>query len=394
MRAGGYALVALSVFLGACGPFCAGAFAFSPGAWQMAWRARARSRSCASAVGRQRIKGAVNERAPEDCGALRYYRLRQTRREGKGWWVLKRLGGEIEVSNPRKRVKLAPAAASLVTFSFALLLSSSLLYAALFPGFSMPSSYASFHAEKSNAASPEGIIRALVGGGSSEVSSVDGNGPSSDVSASSALTFSSFFASAIQSTEATVSKTESVKTQNPSSDNFSSGGASGDSGQSGPSGGSTAGSGGADSNGQGGGATASGLTAAEENEFHAFLVDRFNQCVQLSGSLRESSGHLQYDADLGDFGDAAQWYSDMLIYDNSIDSMKVALNRKIPVAERSRYRNFWSEIQYMVNDLGTMSAALVNQWGIAKQSGSASAVDTSATYASYRAHEDRARSLA
>ena len=114
------------------------------------------------------------------------------RREGKGWRVLKRLGGEIGVSNPRKRVKLAPAAASLVTFSFALLLSSSLLYAALFPGFSMPSSYASFHAEKSNAASPEGIIRALVGGGSSEVSSVDGNGPSSDVSASSALTFSSF----------------------------------------------------------------------------------------------------------------------------------------------------------------------------------------------------------
>lgn len=311
------------------------------------------------------------------------------RREGKGWWVLKRLGGEIEVSNPRKRVKLAPAAASLVTFSFALLLSSSLLYAALFPGFSMPSSYASFHAEKSNAASPEGIIRALVGGGSSEVSSVDGNGPSSDVSASSALTFSSFFASAIQSTEATVSKTESVKTQNPSSDNLSSGGASGGSDQSGPSGGSSA-----DSEDSGGAATASGLTAAEENEFHAFLVDRFNQCVQLSGSLRESSGHLQYDADLGDFGDAVQWYSDMLIYDNSIDSMKVELDRKIPVAERSRYRNFWSEIQYMVNDLGTMSAALVNQWGIAKQSGSASAVDTSATYASYRAHEDRARSLA
>ena len=307
---------------------------------------------------------------------------------------MKKLGGEIEVSNPRKRVKLAPAAASLVTFSFALLLSSSLLYAALFPGFSMPSSYASFHAEKSNAASPEGIIRALVGGGSSEVSSVDGNEPPSDVSASSALTFSSFLASAIQSTEATVSKTESVKTQNPSSDNPSSGGASGGSDQSGPSGGSTAGSGGADSNGQGGGAAASGLTAAEENEFHAFLVDRFNQCVQLSGSLRESSGHLQYDADLGDFGDAAQWYSDMLIYDNSIDYMKVELNRKIPVAERSRYRNFWSEIQCMVNDLGTMSAALVNQWGIAKQSGSASAVDTSATYASYRVHEDRARSLA
>ena len=370
------------------------------GAWRMAWRARARSRSCASAVGRRRIKGAVNERAPEDCGALRYYKrslVKQMRREGKGWWVLKRLGGEIEVSNPRKRVKLAPAAASLVTFSFALLLSSSLLYAALFPGFSMPSSYASFYVEKSNAASPEGIIRALVGGGSSEVSSVDGNGPSSDVSASSALTFSSFFASAIQSTEATVSKTESVKTQNPSSDNLSSGGASGGSDQSGPSGGSPAGSedsDGADSNGSGGAATASGLTAAEENESHAFLVDRFNQCVQLSGSLRESSGHLQYDAGLGDFGDAAQWYSDMLIYDSSIDSMKAELNRKILVAERSRYRNFWSEIQYMVNDLGTMSAALVNQWGIAKQSGLASAVDTSATYASYRAHEDRARSLA
>ena len=179
----------------------------------MAWRARARSRSCASAVGCRWIKGAVNERAPEDCGALRYYKrslVKQMRREGKGWWVLKKLGGEIEVSNPRKRVKLAPAAASLVTFSFALLLSSSLLYAALFPGFSTPSSYASFYAEKSNAASPEGIIRALVGGGSSEVSSVDGNEPSSDVSTSSALTFSSFFASAVQSTEAPVSKTESV----------------------------------------------------------------------------------------------------------------------------------------------------------------------------------------
>ena len=363
----------------------------------MARRARARSRSCALAVGRRWIKGAVNERAPEDCGALRYYKrslVKQMRREGKGWWVLKRLGGEIEVSNPRKRVKLAPAAASLVTFSFALLLSSSLLYAALFPGFSVPSSYASFYAEKSNAASPEGIIRALVGGGSSEVSSVDGNEPSSDVSASSALTFSSFFASAIQSTEATVSKTESVKTQYPSSDNLSSGGVPGDSDQLGPSGGSPAGSEDSDGAGSGGAATASGLTAAEENEFHAFLVDRFNQCVQLSGSLRESSGHLQYDADLDDFGDAAQWYSDMLIYDNSIDSMKAELNRKIPVAERSRYRNFWSEIQCMVNDLGTMSAALVNQWGIAKQSGSASAVDTSATYASYRAHENRARSLA
>ena len=287
---------------------------------------------CAIAFVRRWIKGAVNERAPEDCGALRYYKrslVKQMRREGKGWRVLKRLGGEIEVSNPRKRVKLAPAAASLVTFSFALLLSSSLLYAALFPGFSVPSSYASFYAEKSNAASPEGIIRALVGGGSSEVSSVDGNELSSDVSASSALTFSSFFASAIQSTEATVSKTESVKTQNASSDNLSSGGASGDSGQSGPSGGSPAGSEDPDgaASGSGGGATASGLTAAEENEFHAFLVDRFNQCVQLSGSLRESSGHLQYDADLGDFGDAAQWYSDMLIYDNSIDSMKVELNR-------------------------------------------------------------------
>lgn len=151
---GNYALVALSVFLGACGPFCAGALAFSPGAWRMAWRARARSRSCASVVGRRWIKGAVNERAPEDCGALRYYKrslVKQMRREGKGWWVLKKLGGEIEVSNPRKRVKLAPAAASLVTFSFALLLSSSLLYAALFPGFSVPSSYASFYAEKSNA---------------------------------------------------------------------------------------------------------------------------------------------------------------------------------------------------------------------------------------------------
>lgn len=127
----------------------------------MAWRARARSRSCALAVGRRRIEGADNERASEDCGALRYYKrslVKQMRREGKGWRVLKRLGGEIEVSNPRKRVKLAPAAASLVTFSFALLLSSSLLYAALFPGFSMPSSYASFHAEKSNAASPEGIL--------------------------------------------------------------------------------------------------------------------------------------------------------------------------------------------------------------------------------------------
>lgn len=392
---GNYALVALSVFWAHAGRFVRAHLCFAE-AWWMARRARARSRSCASAVGRQRIKGAVNERAPEDCGALRYYKrslVKQMRREGKGWRVLKRLGGEIEVSNPRKRVKLAPAAASLVTFSFALLLSSSLLYAALFPGFSTPSSYASFYAEKSNAASPGGIIRALVGGGSSEVSSVDGNEPSSDVSASSALTFSSFFASAIQSTEATVSKNESVNLQDPSSDNPSSGG----SGQSGPSDGSPAGpggSGGADSNGSGGAATASGLTAAEENEFHAFLVDRFNQCVQLSGSLRESSGHLQYDAGLGDFGDAAQWYSDMLIYDNSIDSMKVELNRKIPVAERSRYRNFWSEIQYMVNDLGTMSAALVNQWGIAKQSGSASAVDTSATYASYRAHEDRARSLA
>ena len=397
---GNYALVTLSVFLDACGPFCAGAFAFSPGlgGWlgePVRGRVRALRRLVAGG-----LRGAVNERTPEDCGALRYYKrslVKQMRREGKGWWVLKRLGGEIEVSNPRKRVKLAPAAASLVTFSFALLLSSSLLYAALFPGFSTPSSYASFYAEKSNAASPEGIIRALVGGGSSEVSSVDGNEPSSDVSASSALTFSSFFASAIQSTEATVSKTESVKTQNPSSDNLSSGGASGGSDQSGPSGGSPAGSedsDGADSNGSGGAATASGLTAAEENEFHAFLVDRFNQCVQLSGSLRESSGHLQYDAGLGDFGDAAQWYSDMLIYDSSIDSMKAELNRKILVAERSRYRNFWSEVQCMVNDLGTMSAALVNQWGIAKQSGLASAVDTSATYASYRAHEDRARSLA
>lgn len=220
------------------------------------------------------------------------------RREGKGWWVLKRLGGEIEASNPRKRVKLAPAAASLVTFSFALLFSSSLLYAALFPGFSVPSSYASFHAEKSSSASPEGIIRALVGDGSSEASSADGSESSSGVSASSALTFSSFLASAIQSTEATVSKNESVNSQDPSSGNPSSGDASDGSDQSGPSGGGPDGSGGA--------ATASGLTAAEENEFHAFLVDRFNQCVQLSGSLRESAGHLSYDVNLGYFGDAAQ----------------------------------------------------------------------------------------
>lgn len=349
---------------------------------------------------RRRIKRAVSERAPEVCGALRYYKrllVKQMRREGKGWWVLKRLGGEIEASNPRKRVKLAPAAASLVTFSFALLFSSSLLYAALFPGFSAPSSYASFHVEKSSSASPEGIIRALVGDGSSEASSSDGNELSSDVSASSALTFSSFFASAIQSTEATVSKNESVNSQDHSSDNSSSGDASGGSDQSGPSGGSPAGSGGSggtDSNGSGGAAAVSGLTAAEENEFHAFLVDRFNQCVQLSGSLRESAGHLSYDVDLGYFGDAAQWYSDMLVYDNSIDSMKAALNMKVAVAERSRYYRFWEEIEYMVNDLGTMSVALVGQWGAAKQSGSASAVDISGPYASYRAHEDRARSLA
>ena len=199
---------------------------------------------------RRRIKKAVSERAPEDCGALRYYKrllVKQMHREGKGWWVLKRLGGEIEASNPRKRVKLAPAAASLVTFSFALLFSSALLYAVLFPGFSVPSSYASFHAEKSSSASPEGIIRALVGDGSSEASSDDGSEPSSDVSASSALTFSSFFASALQSTEATVSKNESVNSQDPSSGNSSSGDASGGSDQSGPSGGSPAGSGGSGS---------------------------------------------------------------------------------------------------------------------------------------------------
>ena len=318
------------------------------------------------------------------------------RREGKGWWVLKRLGGEVEVSNPRKRVKLAPAAASLVTFSFALLFSSSLLYAALFPGFSVPSSYASFHAEKSSSASPGGIIRALVGDGSSEASSADGNEPSSDVSASSALTFSSFFASALQSTEATVSKNESVNSQDPSSVNSSSGDASGGSDQSGSSGGSPAGPDGSNNaaNGSSGAATASGLTAAEENEFHAFLVGQFNQCVQLSGSLRESSGHLSYDVNQGYFDDAAQWYSDMLVYDNSIDSMKAALNMKVAVAERSRYYRFWEEIEYMVNDLGAMSAPLVQQWARAAQSGSASAVDTSAAYASYRAHEDRARSLA
>ena len=81
-----------------------------------------------------------------------------------------------------------------------------------------------------------------------------------------------FFASAIQSTEATVSKAESVKTQNPSSDNSL-----------------RVGRRAALTNrarraeallaqkiraallaGSGGGATASGLTAAEENEFHAF----------------------------------------------------------------------------------------------------------------------------
>ena len=317
-------------------------------------------------------------------------------REGKGWWVLKRLGGEIESSNPRKRVKLAPAAASLVTFSFALLLSSSLLYAALFPGFSVPSSYASFHAEKSSSASPEGIIRALVGDGSSEASSAEGSEPSSDVSASSALTFSSFFASAIQSTEETVSKNESVNSQDSSSGNSSSGDASGGSDQSGSSSGSPAGPDGSNNaaNGSSGAATASGLTAAEENEFHAFLVGQFNQCVQLSGSLRESSGHLSYDVNQGYFDDAAQWYSDMLVYDNSIDSMKAALNMKVAVAERSRYYRFWEEVEYMVNDLGAMSAPLVQQWARAAQSGSASAVDTSAAYASYRAHEDRARSLA
>ena len=396
---GNCALAALDVFLGACGRSVQALLCFrrdladgsvGPGTVTFI-------RFCGR---RRRIKKAVSECAPEVCGALRYYKrslVKQMHREGKGWWVLKRLGGEIEASNPRKRVKLAPAAASLVTFSFALLLSSSLLYAALFPGFSVPSSYASFHVEKSSSASPEGIIRALVGDGSSEASSAEGSEPSSDVSASSALTFSSFFASAIQTTEETVSKNESVKTQNPPSDNPSSGEASGGSGQSGSSSGSPAGpggSGGAGSNGSGGAAAASGLTAAEENEFHAFLVDRFNQCVQLSGSLRESAGHLNYDVNLGYFGDAAQWYSDMLVYDNSIDSMKAALNMKVAVAERSRYYRFWGEIEYMVNDLGTMSVALVGQWGVAKQSGSASAVDISGPYASYRAHEDRARSLA
>lgn len=288
---GNCAVAVLGVFSGACGPFVRVRlrFRWMPDGW---FGEPVRGRVVRFGVDRRRIKRAVNECAPEDCGALRYYKrslVKQMHREGKGWWVLKRLGGEIEASNPRKRVKLAPAAASLVTFSFALLLSSSLLYAALFSGFSVPSSYASFHAEKSSAASPEGIIRALVGDGSSEASSADGNELSSDVSASSALTFSSFLASAIQSTEETVSKNESVNSQDPSSDNSSSGDASGGSDQSGPSGGSPAGSGGsggADSNGSGGAATASGLTAAEENEFHAFLVDRFNQCVQLSGSLR------------------------------------------------------------------------------------------------------------
>ena len=396
---GNCAPAVLGVFFGACGRFAQALLCFRRGlaGGSVGPGTVAFIRFCGR---RRRTKKAVSECAPEVCGALRYYKrslVKQMHREGKGWWVLKRLGGEVEVSNPRKRVKLAPAAASLVTFSFALLLSSSLLYAALFPGFSVPSSYASFHVEKSSSASPEGIIRALVGDGSSEASSAEGSEPSSDVSASSALTFSSFFASAIQSTEETVSKNESVNSQDPSSGNPSSGDASGGSDQSIPSGGSTAGSGGsggADSNDSGGAAAASGLTAAEENEFHAFLVDRFNQCVQLSGSLRESAGHLNYDVNSGYFGDAAQWYSDMLIYDNSIDSMKAALNMKVAVAERSRYYRFWEEIEYMVNDLGTMSAPLVNQWGIAKQSGSASAVDISGPYASYRAHEDRARSLA
>lgn len=392
------AVAVLGVFSGACGPFVRVRlrFRWMPDGW---FGEPVRGRVVRFGVDRRRIKRAVNECAPEDCGALRYYKrslVKQMHREGKGWWVLKRLGGEIEASNPRKRVKLAPAAASLVTFSFALLLSSSLLYAALFPGFSVPSSYASFHAEKSSAASPEGTIRALVGGGSSEVSSADGNEPSSDVSASSALTFSSFFASAIQTTEETVSKNESVKTQNSPSDNPSSGEASGSSGQSGSSSGSPAGPDGSNNvaNGSSGAATASGLTAAEENEFHAFLVGQFNQCVQFSGSLRESSGHLSYDVNQGYFDDAAQWYSDMLVYDNSIDSMKAALNMKVAVAERSRYYRFWEEVECMVNDLGAMSAPLVQQWARAAQSGSASAVDTSAAYASYRAHEDRARSLA
>lgn len=395
---GNCAPAVLGVFFGACGRSAQALLCFRRGlaGGSVGPGTVAFIRFCGR---RRRIKKAVSECAPEVCGALRYYKrslVKQMHREGKGWWVLKRLGGEIESSNPRKRVKLAPAAASLVTFSFALLLSSSLLYAALFPGFSVPSSYASFHAEKSSSASPEGIIRALVGDGSSEASSAEGSEPSSDVSASSALTFSSFFASAIQSTEETVSKNESVNSQDSSSGNSSSGDASGGSDQSGSSSGSPAGPDGSNNaaNGSSGAATASGLTAAEENEFHAFLVGQFNQCVQLSGSLRESSGHLSYDVNQGYFDDAAQWYSDMLVYDNSIDSMKAALNMKVAVAERSRYYRFWEEVEYMVNDLGAMSAPLVQQWARAAQSGSASAVDTSAAYASYRAHEDRARSLA
>lgn len=126
---GNYALVALSVFWAHAGRFARVRLRFHRGL------ADGLASPCAVAFVRfggrsPRIEGAVNERAPEDCGALRYYKrslVKQMRREGKGWWVLKRLGGEIEVSNPRKRVKLAPAAASLVTFSFALLLSSSLL---------------------------------------------------------------------------------------------------------------------------------------------------------------------------------------------------------------------------------------------------------------------------
>lgn len=154
------AVAVLGVFSGACGPFVRVRlrFRWMPDGW---FGEPVRGRVVRFGVDRRRIKRAVNECAPEDCGALRYYKrslVKQMHREGKGWWVLKRLGGEIEASNPRKRVKLAPAAASLVTFSFALLLSSSLLYAALFPGFSVPSSYASFHAEKGSAASPEALF--------------------------------------------------------------------------------------------------------------------------------------------------------------------------------------------------------------------------------------------
>ncbi len=299
--------------------------------------------------------------------------------------------------NPRKRVKLAPSAASLMTFSFVLLFSSSMMYAVLFPGFSAPSSYAASYVEKSSSSSSGGIIGALMSGSSSETSSAGATDESSGVSNSSSLAQSSFFTLVGRSAEVAVTKVESAATKDAGLNDSASGESSSDGDSAGSSSsGDASGSSGSSSDDSfsGGDSSNASLSAAEENEFHAFLVGQFNQCVQLSGSLRESSGHLQYDANLGDFSDAAQWYSDMLAYDSSIDSMKAALNMKVAVAERSRYYRFWEEIEYMVNDLGAMSAPLVQQWARAAQSGTANAVDTSAAYASYRAHEDKARSLA